>query len=406
MKLLFPVPALIIILGLTVYSNALFNDFVWDDKLQIVENVYVHSPIYIPLLFAQSIGSAQKNGDFLGVFYRPLQFSVYAILYILGGGSSAIFHLFQILLHSINAVLLYHLFKHFIRQNFALVLALIFLIHPANEVTVSHIANLPEVLFFFFGLAALLILVNKPFRELHIFRMAGLFLLFSLLSKETGLLFVTICLVYIYFFEKQLLVKTSIIFIFLLTFYAILRINSLGLHFFQMNRSEAFDISLMDRVILIPKLTIFYLKEIFSPSLVPKISSSGMVTPLPLVANFIIITGLLTALFLTIKLVLKSKHFYAALFFLIWFLIGLGMHVQIIPLDVVAAKRWLYFPLAGFLGLIGVIITKFNLKSHYEKYLLIPLFILMIGFFSIQTYQMNYLWQDEELLNTRTISLP
>src|SRR6185503_7649111 len=50
----------------------------------------------------------------------------------------------------------------------------------------------------------------------------------------------------------------------------------------------------------------------------------------------------------------SNKLFKSYIFLTLWFLIGLAIHLNIFPLDQTVADRWLYLPLVGLLGMIGV----------------------------------------------------
>ena len=97
------------VLGFLIYGNGLINAFVFDDIPQIVGNPQVHSIANIPQLFAGSTfndGSSNPRGN----YYRPIMSSTYALLYTLFGAFPFPFHFIQLLLHIINAWLVFRIF--------------------------------------------------------------------------------------------------------------------------------------------------------------------------------------------------------------------------------------------------------------------------------------------------------
>ena len=71
-------------------------------------------------------------------------------------------------------------------RTLALFGALVFLVHPLNVETVVYVSSMQDILFFSFGMLAFLVVLKK---ELEFKWLVTVFggLLFSLLSKETGL---------------------------------------------------------------------------------------------------------------------------------------------------------------------------------------------------------------------------
>ena len=139
---------IIIILGLLVFGNALFNDFVWDDKSFILFSSDIHT-VNISYLIGQNIFNGAGE-------YRPIPAIYFASLYSLFTTNVFFYHLFQIVIHITNTVLLFFLFKHFFSKQIGLFLSLIFLVHPIQVESVSYIAASGNPLFFLFGITALL----------------------------------------------------------------------------------------------------------------------------------------------------------------------------------------------------------------------------------------------------------
>lgn len=81
-------------LAIVVYLNALDNPFVWDDRRTVVENASIRPPLDLRALVHQDL-------------FRPLVNFTYAANYAMGGLSVTGYHLFSVLLHALNVVLLF-----------------------------------------------------------------------------------------------------------------------------------------------------------------------------------------------------------------------------------------------------------------------------------------------------------
>src|SRR3989304_3717001 len=73
--------------------------------------------------------------------------------------------------------------------------------YPANVETLAYVSNLQDTLFIFFGLLAINFLIKQNLSRANMI-WAGVFLFLSLLAKETGLLFVTVSWIYLFFGQK------------------------------------------------------------------------------------------------------------------------------------------------------------------------------------------------------------
>ncbi len=100
--------SVLILIGLVVYADSLPNSFVWDDENLVLGNPAIRSLPALPELFT--------GGIFIGIkgnFYRPLQSLTYAADYAVWGLNPLGYHLTNILIHIINAILVYFILFFF-----------------------------------------------------------------------------------------------------------------------------------------------------------------------------------------------------------------------------------------------------------------------------------------------------
>lgn len=344
----------IILIGFLFYFTSLFIGFIGDDQNQIVKALLVHSIKNIPIFFISSIPDLQNSGIFFGFYYRPLMFVYFSILYTFSGGNPIAFHAFQITLHAVNAILIFYFFKNIFFRKIAFFLALIFLLHPINNETVTHIAFLQDILFFFFGISALLLArYDKAHKIWRIFLVTFL-LLFSLFSKETGILWIFLLCLYFLLFQRHSLQKYILPFGFVTAIYGIFRIIASQRYFVPLLSSPLSKFSFIQRMRYFPEVNFFYIKEFFLQTHV-----SYKMT----ISLFIVFLWYAAIAFIGLWLWKgNKKNLRYFIFFFFWYFSGIGFHSQIIPLDTLVAKHFFYFPLVGVLGITGLGIQQ--LISH------------------------------------------
>jgi hypothetical protein len=396
----------IIGIGVLIFFNSLFNGFVGDDVPQIVENTYVHSVQNIPFLFTGSTffnGTAQHLD---GIYYKPLFSSSFALLYTVSGPNAFWYHLFQLCFAVINTILVFLLLKHFFKIIPAFLLSLLFLIHPVNSESVLYISDLQEVLFLFFGLLSLLLLLRCHSRKLLV--IAALFLLCSLLSKETAILFLPMSLFYVYLFKRKMLYTWSGLLVLVLSIYLVLRINAIGLIAHTTPVAPIEKLNFLTRLMQIPEIIIFYLKTFFYPLplsfsynwVYPHISITHFYVPLFFVLCFL---GLVAYFLYTNGKQSSKTYTKVGIFFAAWLVMGIVLHLQIIPLDNTVAERWFYFPIIGLLGIVGLVteIYSINLKNKWIISIIIITFVVL----SVRTFVRSFDYRDESTLVSKDIQV-
>jgi protein O-mannosyl-transferase len=391
---------MLLIIGFVVYGNGLFNHFVLDDTGQILGNPLIRSILNIPALFG---GSTFSDGASIlrGNYYRPLMTGTYTILYSLFGPTPFSFHLVQLLLHIINAWLVYKIFRKWLIPNLALFGSLIFLVHPINSETVLYIANLQDVLFMFFGLIAFYIFVANPFKRNNYF-LVFVTLLFSLLSKETGILFICLLLLYQLFYRRTHLLRIFLISVLTLVIYFFLKycVAHVGL------TTEPFApisrLPLNGRLIFMPSLIIFYLKTFLFPIslltvqnwLISSVSMDNFYYPLLLcLVIFVFLAIPPLTLFKNDK---SKKKTY--IFFYLWFLLGLSLHLQIFPLDATVADHWFYPPIVGLIAVILLTIEPVILGRKFLVNFVLFFAIAVLMFFSVRSFTRAFDFRNEYTL--------
>ncbi|MDO8657628.1 MAG: tetratricopeptide repeat protein [Candidatus Levybacteria bacterium] len=399
---------LIFIVGFIVYFNALFNGFAFDDFPQVVDNPYVHSLEYVYKIFSGPTFNYGASSELSGAYYKPIMSAMFAVIYTIFGEKAFFFHLFQLSVHIFNSIFIYLLLKNFIKRNISFFLSLVFLVHPINVEAVSYISALQDALYLFFGIIAFFIAKNK---EKGLIRNIFLIvlLILSILSKETGFLFLPIIFIYQFLFDK----KKNRIFVFLsiipIGLYLLMRLIIAEVHFQTPQLAPITYFSLGERLLNIPYIFYFYLKTFIFPSnLIAvhfeayKILDFGIFF-LPLIV--VIVFSSLVILEAKNLFHENKKQFNYFLFFSLWFFLGIGLHFQIFPLDMTVADRWFYFPMVGLLGMIGVVLSNLKINKKILIYFGILLSIAIIFIFSFRTIARNSNWKDSLSLFTHDIKV-
>lgn len=139
--LLYPCLLLVLVTGL--YWNTLDHEFVHDDLTLIQQN--------------RTVTELRWGDIFSHRVYRPVRTLTYALNYWAGGLDPTGYHLFNVLLHALNSILAYWLFRAVTgRRTLALAGALLFAAHPVQTAAVAYVSGRKDLLAAFFILAGCL----------------------------------------------------------------------------------------------------------------------------------------------------------------------------------------------------------------------------------------------------------
>jgi len=352
--------------GIVAHVSGLFNPFIGDDTLQIVVNTPLHSLGNFTTFLG---GSTFYTGDPLhplaGAYYRPMQTVTYSLVYTLFGPTPFAFHAVQLAIAIGSTVFLYLILQYWFKPLLALVFSLVFLLHPIDAAGVFFIAAMSDALFFFFGILALWLVMR--FRGTMSLALSAGCLFLSLLSKETGILFVPLILLYLLMFDRPRLYRFGAFTVIPVTLWLILRAHAVGLSL-AVNDATIAATPLAGRLMTMPSIMAFYLAKLVWPIglasgyywVHPNFSFTDFV--LPLTIDLAVIAAAVYAGLLVRK---RASTFEARsyVFFAVWCTLGLLAHIQIIPLDMTASNQWFMFAMPGLVGMVGTGFCVLKLPS-------------------------------------------
>ena len=178
--------SLCLILAVTIASflpcirNEFFN---WDDQSYVMGN---------PFIRHLSPGNVQKiSTTFLVSNYHPLTIVSYAVDYRLYGLNPAGYHLTNVILHALNALLVFWLIFLLTGRNIpvSLITAILFAVHPLQVESVAWISERKNVLYapFFLGSLICYWYYREKQNSNKFYFLSLVLFLFSLLSKAMAI---------------------------------------------------------------------------------------------------------------------------------------------------------------------------------------------------------------------------
>lgn len=157
-----------------------------DDYWLIVKKMdFLKDFTNFPALFSQSMTEVGYSAN----YYRPLLNLTFMTEASLSGGGAWVFHLGNLVIHALNAYLVFVLFRELkIPLKTAMAGSLLFCIHPVNAQAVAWIPGRSDTLMATFFFSSMIFFI-RYLKSINYFDlgMALLFFMASLLSKETAI---------------------------------------------------------------------------------------------------------------------------------------------------------------------------------------------------------------------------
>ena len=179
------------LLALLVYLNSLPNDFVVDDRPQIVDNAFLRRPDGLRRIFTTGVW-AFFGQERASSFYRPLMHTAFYAGWRLFHQNAAGYRALNLLLHACISMLVFGWLRRLTAaERVPGMAALLFAVHPVHVEAVAWISALPDLLcslFFLLGFTLYLAGLSMcGWRKDLAGAGVGACVLLGLLSKETGI---------------------------------------------------------------------------------------------------------------------------------------------------------------------------------------------------------------------------
>jgi len=396
--------AIIILLGILVYSNSFNCSFHFDDYQNIVDNTKIRnlSDIYAWWNFYPT---------------RPFGIFTFALNYHFNRLDLWPYHLVNLIIHLINACLIWWLTNLIFstsamkdqaiashKKIIAFMTALLFVSHPLATQSVTYIVQRLASLVAMFYLLSLALYVKARLshtgKTMKIVFFTGSFLsaILAMLTKENAFTLPFAVVLFEMFF---------------------LRTKKLSLNF-KDYRVLLLLAAFLGVVIIIPlKVSV----SVFKPIL-PSIGHNYTITPLNyLFTQFSVILKYIQLLIFPVNLKLDYDFPVADTFFrtrtllsflvlsgliilsillfkkqriisfgILWFFLTLSIESSIIPIVDVIYEHRTYLPSFGFFLIISSVLYRLLWDKY--KYLAIAVFVIIIGLNSYLTFERNKVWKD------------
>jgi protein O-mannosyl-transferase len=218
----------LILAGFIVRIPALQGEPIWDDDYLVRTNAFIKSPLFIIEVFRHYLFQGTYSAH-----YRPVQNLSYLFDYLLWNNNFYGFHLTSLLCHVVSAVFLYFLLQQLLpalqlqpttlnlpaRESFptrltAFLIAMVWVVHPVHSAAVDYVSGRADSLAFLFACSAwLLFLKMRRLTTIRsrivVFSLAWFCGLLALCSRESGIIWTGIFLLYLFAFDRSVPSKSK-----------------------------------------------------------------------------------------------------------------------------------------------------------------------------------------------------
>ncbi len=401
----------ILLLSFAVYFNTLFNEFVYDDDLQVVKNQWIRSVRHVPEIFSKSVWNFRDTLP--SSYYRPMMHMIYMLNYHVFGLKPWGFHLINILFHAGVSVLVFMIMLRLLKETFpesdrhvlpAFVAAMLFASHPVHSEAVAWIAGVPDLSYAFFYLLSFYFYIRSGAGDDKLgYTLSVVTFTLAAFCKEPALTLPVLLVAYDFTFKRGLDLRARtmryIPYLLVSGVYIFLRIHALKgfapnarhteLNTYQyiINVFPLFG-QYLEKLLLPTNLNVFH---VFHP-----ITSILDIRGILFVAVFVVFVVLA---FITFR---KNKTAFLGFVFIFVPLLP-ALYIPAVGWNTFA-ERYIYLPSFGFVILLALLVQWLKLtKTKLAVYVSIGLIGLTTAIYSVGTITRNITWKDNYSLWTDSV---
>lgn len=391
---LFIIIGVLLIITLIAFFPSLKNGFVtWDDE------DYLHNNLqFIGDLSREGIARIFNINSVIMGIYHPLTILSYAIIYHYHELDPYPFHLYNVILHLLNTVLVFWFILKITNKNLTLsfATAILFGVHPLHVESVTWVSETKDVLYAFFFLLSLIAYTyySADRKKLKFYFLAIILFILSCLSKGMAVTLSVVLVAIDYLLERKfvwkLLIEKIPFFIISLIF-GILAIHaqSISSAIYQVPEYSFFN------QLMMPVYSfMFYIYKMIWPAGLAIIHPYPPPDAIPAIyyISFVVFIAL-------VVFTMRSFKKYPEVIFGIGFYFFCILPVlQLIPIgQAVASERYFYVSSIGLLFLVGVgfnsILNKkiFNINIGKSSWALLAMVVIIMTYL---TNQRTRVWEN------------
>jgi Tfp pilus assembly protein PilF len=403
---------LLFLLAFLPYVNTLFNDFVYDDYFQVVENPYVHSFRFLRQIFTTTVWSFQGAQGATN-YFRPFMTLGYLLTYKIAGPIPFGFHFANLVLNGIAVLLAFYLLLRFSGERVALIAAGLFALHPVHTESVAWIAAVTDLELTVFYLAAFLLFLKLPDAS-HKWRaraiMCAVFTL-ALLSKEQAMTLPVLAVIFEHFYRDDRVTTTP--------WEKISRYAPLWAMAALYFGARSVVMGGVTSIVLRPNLSWYhaglsgialvgqYLGKLIWPA---HLSMFYVFHASEHLTDSAVLLGLASLLLCVILFAELWRRAHLLSFALLWIFLTLGpvLNARWMPASVFG-ERYLYLPSVGFCWLVASAAVKFWSGDapglHRPLARAIPAMLAVVALlYAVKTVRRNREWRSDEVLYRITLA--